>query len=1287
MLSGNKVLAHLAAECYHSQHSFSNDEWEANMAELYKTGNEEQGDKDDQMAFANLVLVAMDDARQDRGLRSQRALGAYGAKKYKPVALKQNPIPVSVPEVGPAERAVYEPIPIPKLPTFPTHPPKRSSFRYTPKITPERLDMIVRSVPENFLSEEEIDLLVWVVGQNQDAFAFDDSERGTFDPKYFPDYVMETVKHDAWQQAPIRIPEALKQKVTEMLNDQLKSGNLEHSRSSYRSRIFVVLKPSGGLRIVHDLQPLNKVSVQDAMLPPNVTEFAESFVGRAIYGTMDLYSGYHQRRLHEQSRPLSACNTLIGNMQLTSLPMGYTNSMQEFQRSTSHTIAHMAPERAGAFVDDIGVKGPRSRYENMSIKENPRIRRFVWEYAHTLYEMLATMRAAGCTAAGAKFVLATPVVHIVGSLCSLDGRLPHHGIITKILNWPRPKDPTGVRGLIGTASVARNWIKDFAKIAKPLTELTKLQKFEFEWNEKAEKAMIQLKEAITTIPALRTLDLQAAMDAPRDAPEGKPGKGQVILAVDSSIIAAGYILSQIFEDGRHPILYGSITWNDVESRYSQPKIELYGLYRALTALRYQLWGLPVLVEVDAISIKQMANSPGLPNAAMTRWVSYIQLFDIRWHHVPAERHKAPDGLSRRERAPEDSDNSEDDLEPDEGGQFISGPRPNDPIAPMWIEPDREDETYLSHTRLRVRDEEPLDLIQTLRHKDVGSVFHVAAITPQPGSDRVTWSYQAIAMPANENPIENDSDDEDTDEDVDSESSEQGGSSLDHAKGKTNRRKERSDADPLHEHHTYDDNRLQYWENILQYLRTLKVPKEVKNRKSFIQATRKYFLYDDRLWRRAPDVPRLVVLNLRRREEIIKQAHDESGHRGRDPTYKKISDSYFWPNMLAQVAVFCRTCVECQLRSVYRPRVQINPTWVPTILRKFNIDVVFMNVESGGFKYFVDARDDLTGWMEAKPLRRKSAQEVASFIFKDIICRFGCIIQMTADNGGEFRGATEILLKKYGVKVVHTSPRHPEANGMSERGHRTWVESIWKLCGRDRTKWIKWFYPALWADRITTKRTTGYSPYYLLYGRPHLFPYAMTDQTWYTLPWHEVRNTRDLIAMRAIQIQGLTLERKGAAKANLKARMKAAEEYAFRNKARLVSGEYRKNELVLVAQKEMIENNDYAGTKASDRWAGPFQIEARNESGSYRLRELNGAKIKGSVAAAHLKPFYSRNKKARLTSDVMADESSDEEHPLELNDPTRDEITEDLGAQLNRTRGDESDEDDEDRYRPIPSPRK
>jgi hypothetical protein len=50
--------------------------------------------------------------------------------------------------------------------------------------------------------------------------------------------------------------------------------------------------------------------------------------------------------------------------------------------------------------------------------------------------------------------------------------------------------------------------------------------------------------------------------------------------------------------------------------------------------------------VDAKLLKEMINTPSLPNAAMTRWVSYIQLFDFELHHVPAEHHAEPDGLSQ-----------------------------------------------------------------------------------------------------------------------------------------------------------------------------------------------------------------------------------------------------------------------------------------------------------------------------------------------------------------------------------------------------------------------------------------------------------------------------------------------------------------------------------------------------------------------------------------------------------------------------------------------------------------
>src|SRR5215212_4096770 len=100
------------------------------------------------------------------------------------------------------------------------------------------------------------------------------------------------------------------------------------------------------------------------------------------------------------------------------------------------------------------------------------------------------------------------------------------------------------------------------------------------------------------------------------------------------------------------------------SRYSQAKIELYGLFRVLRAYRIWLVGLKKFtVEVDAKYIRGMINNPDIvPNAAMNRWIAGILLFDFDLIHVPADRHKVADGLSRRPLAPEDEveeDDSED----------------------------------------------------------------------------------------------------------------------------------------------------------------------------------------------------------------------------------------------------------------------------------------------------------------------------------------------------------------------------------------------------------------------------------------------------------------------------------------------------------------------------------------------------------------------------------------------------------------------------------------------------
>ncbi|TFK57942.1 hypothetical protein BDN72DRAFT_750713, partial [Pluteus cervinus] len=115
----------------------------------------------------------------------------------------------------------------------------------------------------------------------------------------------------------------------------------------------------------------------------------------------------------------------------------------------SHTIKEEVPHNGNIFVDDCGIKGPNSRYNDEEIA--PGIRRFVYEHFTTLFRFLTRFMTAGVTISGWKFTPATPQLEIVGCLVDAEGLHVKHGLVTKVQNWPEPRNVSEVRGFLGTA--------------------------------------------------------------------------------------------------------------------------------------------------------------------------------------------------------------------------------------------------------------------------------------------------------------------------------------------------------------------------------------------------------------------------------------------------------------------------------------------------------------------------------------------------------------------------------------------------------------------------------------------------------------------------------------------------------------------------------------------------------------------------------------------------------------------------------------------------------------------
>ena len=205
-----------------------------------------------------------------------------------------------------------------------------------------------------------------------------------------------------------------------------------------------------------------------------------------------------------------------------------------------------------------------------------------------------------------------------------------------------------------------------------------------------------------------------------------------------------------------------------------------------------------------------------------------------------------------------------------------------------------------------------------------------------------------------------------------------------------------------------------------------------------------------------------------------------------------------------------------MRSSYRNKIPIEPTYVRTILREFGADTVHMPLGKGGYKYVVDLRDKFSGWVEAKALRKATSSNIADFLF-EVMCRFGCLPKLTVDNGSEFKGAVLLLVEKYKIPLVLISPYNPPVNGLVERGHGVYIESIWRILQGRTNEWPSLLQLAAWADQITSKRMTGLSPYYLLYRQQPLLGFHISDRSWHTLEWPKIDSTRELLAIRIKQL--------------------------------------------------------------------------------------------------------------------------------------------------------------------------
>ena len=129
-------------------------------------------------------------------------------------------------------------------------------------------------------------------------------------------------------------------------------------------------------------------------------------------------------------------------------------------------------------------------------------------------------------------------------------------------------------------------------------------------------------------------------------------------------------------------------------------------------------------------------------------------------------------------------------------------------------------------------------------------------------------------------------------------------------------------------------------------------------------------------------------------------------------------------------------------------------------------------EKGKICFLLEARDDLTGYVEAAVLLRKTATVVEGFIRREIFLRWGYLMEVVVDGGSEFKGEAQEILRKLSVNRVVISPYNSRANGVNEQGHFPIVASLTKALKGTGKNWKALLLYVLFADRTTVRENYG-----------------------------------------------------------------------------------------------------------------------------------------------------------------------------------------------------------------------
>jgi len=412
---------------------------------------------------------------------------------------------------------------------------------------------------------------------------------------------------------PRRLSWSERAEVKNIVSELLRKEVIRPSNSNFCSPIVLVKKKNNSYRMCIDYRTLNKITLKDRYPLPLMEDQIDQMSGKSCFTTFDLKDGFHHVPIAKNSIKFTSFVTPDGQYEYCKLPFGLANAPAAFQRCINMIFKPLLDaKKVQIYLDDIMVA-------TATVEENLEV----------IEEVLSLLARYGLELNLSKCKFLQREIEYFGYRISAGNITLNKSKVKAIQDFPQPKTLKQLRSFLGLTGYFRKFIKDYARIAKPLCDLTK-KDMPFTFDEKELHAFETLQEKLTSRPVLALYNPKAFTE----------------LHTDASSCGYGAVLLQRQQDGcMHPVMYHSRRTTATESRYHSYELETLAIVYALERFRIYLQGIPFVVITDCSAV-QLALRKKDVNPRISRWCMVLQNYDYKIEHRVSSRMQYVDALSR-----------------------------------------------------------------------------------------------------------------------------------------------------------------------------------------------------------------------------------------------------------------------------------------------------------------------------------------------------------------------------------------------------------------------------------------------------------------------------------------------------------------------------------------------------------------------------------------------------------------------------------------------------------------